>query len=93
MSDLKEKWKTLSSKRENLLKRKATIETTYEVRRQQLKSLEDECRQLGFDPETLSNDVEELRKKVETEMSEFEKNLDEADKKISSIEKSIEMDK
>lgn len=93
MSDLKEKWKILSSKREDLLKRKASIELTYEVRKQQLKNLEDECQQLGFNPETLPQDVEKLRKEVETEMADFEQNLEDVGNKISSIEKSIEMDK
>lgn len=90
MDDLEIRYKQYLTKREDILKKKLKIEAALSERKKNLKEAIDECRKLGYDPDTLQDDIKKLREILVTKLSVCESDIKEVEEQIAPMLKEIE---
>jgi len=90
MDDLDVRYKEYMAKRETVIKNKLKVEAALTERKKRLKEAIEECKSLGYDPETLVDDIKKLREVLITKLSVCESDLQEVETQLAPMLKEIE---
>jgi hypothetical protein len=83
-------YRNLVARRDSLQQDKARIEATLDARRKDLKSLLDQARKEGFDPDNLKDEIRRLKEVLRLKLDNFSTELDEAATMMDPMLKEIE---
>ena len=90
MEDIESRYKEYVTKREKLAQAKMKIEAALTERKKHLKEAMEECRSLGFNPDTLSEDLRKMKEVLLVKLSVCESDLNVAEEQIAPMLKEIE---
>lgn len=90
MDDLETRYKSYLARRDVVVQNKLKIEAALSERKKNLKEAIDECKSLGYNPDTLAEDIKKLREVLVTKLSVCESDLQEVEVQLSPMLKEIE---
>ena len=90
MDDLETRYKSYLARRDVVVQNKLKIEAALSERKKNLKEAIDECKGLGYNPDTLAEDIKKLREVLVTKLSVCESDLQEVEVQLSPMLKEIE---
>lgn len=90
MEDIESRYKEYLTKRERVVQAKMKIEAALTERKKQLRETMEECKKLGYDPDTISDDIKKMKEVLLTKLSICESDLDAAEESIIPMLKEIE---
>lgn len=83
--DLAERYKSLSQRRDTLMRDKNKIEAELEARKRNLKAKMEEAKKEGFNPDSLADDIKRSEEVLRLKVDNFETELDEAERKMAPM--------
>lgn len=89
-TDIETKLKNLQSRREAVKASKMKIEAELEARKRNLRSIMNECKEAGFDPDNVADEVTKLEEVIRVKLEVFEADLATAEAQIAPMMKEIE---
>ena len=90
MDDLESRYKNYVAKRDSTVQNKLKIEAALAERKKNLREAMEECKNHGFNPDTLSDDVKKLKEILVVKLGVCESDLATADSQLSPMLKEIE---
>jgi hypothetical protein len=90
MEDLELKYKELTGKREKLVQTKLKIEAALSERKKNLREAMEECKNLGYNPDTLSEDIKKLKEVLLVKLNMFEADLQSAEEMMAPMLREID---
>lgn len=85
MDELEEKYKVLTNRRQKLVDQKTAIKAELAARRRALKSLMDEAREEGFDPDNLAAEIQHLSQVITVKLENYEADISAAEEMIQPM--------
>lgn len=89
MDDIETKYKELVERLNKLSAAKMKIEAEAEARKRSLRTVMEECKKAGFDPDTLPEFIKKTEEVLEVKMSVFESDLKTAETQIEPFMKGM----
>ncbi len=90
MADSIEKqWEDLQAKRNSLLQAKTKIETILDAKKKDLREAIQECKDAGYNPDTLANDIKKAEEVCSLKLENYKADLDAAEKILTPMIESI----
>lgn len=86
MDDKIEKYQELQKKASDLKTKKIQLETEYNSKKNNLKELVQEVKDLGYDPNKLGQIIKEKEEELSKQIDTFEKDITEVSIKLAEIE-------
>jgi chaperonin cofactor prefoldin len=83
------KYKELSAKRETLVTNKMKVDAELAARKRALRDAMEECKKMGFNPDTLAEDIKKMKEVLNVKLSVFEADLVSAEEAIKPLLKEI----
>ena len=90
MEDIETRYKQYKLKRDKALQNKLKIEAALAERRKNLREAMEECRSMGYDPDTLSEDIKKLKEVLLVKLSVCESDLKAAEEQMEPMLREIE---
>ena len=90
MEDIEQRYKDSLAKRDRILQSKMKIEAALTERKKSLREAMEECKKLGFNPDTLSDDLKKMKEVLLVKLSVFESDLNVADEALTPMLREIE---
>jgi hypothetical protein len=87
--DYEAKYKELSTKRETLVTNKMKVDAELAARKRALRDAMEECKKMGFNPDTLAEDIKKMKEVLNVKLSVFEADLVSAEEAIKPLLKEI----
>jgi len=85
LEQIEEKYRLLIQRRDSLIQSKFKIEAELGSRKRQLKSILEEAKKAGFDPDDLPSEIKKHKEILITKMNILEAELDEAENRIKPM--------
>jgi hypothetical protein len=85
LEQIEEKYKSLIKRRDALIQSKFKIEAELSSRKRQLKSILEEAKKAGFDPDDLPAEIKKHKEILLTKMNILEAELNEAENRIKPM--------
>ena len=88
--DISQKYKELLARREKLSHSKMKVEAALAERKKNLRDAMEECKSMGYNPDTLAEDLKKLKEVLVVKLGVFEADLQSAEDQINPMVKEIE---
>lgn len=90
MEDIETRYKACLAKRERVLQSKLKVEAALSERKKNLREAMEECKKLGYNPDTIADDLKKMKEILLVKLSVFESDLNVADEALAPMLKEIE---
>jgi hypothetical protein len=89
IEEIEQRWKRLTSRREDIIRSKTKVETILDSRKKILKETISACRVAGFDPDTLVEEVRRKKQVLSLKLDAFDADLTSAEQMLAPMLKEI----
>ena len=86
MDDKVAKFQKLQKKATSLKEKKIELETQYKTKKESLKDLVKEVKDMGYDPNKLGQIIKQKEEALDEQLESFEKDITEVSNKLAEIE-------
>ena len=90
MSDIESRSKSATARYNVLVTSQMKVEAEHEARKRALRSITDDCRKAGFNPDTIADEIKKMKEVISVKLDVFEADLTSAEDQIRPMMKDIE---
>jgi chaperonin cofactor prefoldin len=90
MDDIETRYKDYATKREKVLQSKMKLEAALSERKKNLREAMEECKKMGYNPDTLAEDLKKMKEVLLVKLSVCEADLSAAEEQLAPMLKEIE---
>ena len=90
MSDIESRSKSATARYNVIVADKMKIDAEHEARKRALRSVIEECRKAGFNPDTIADEIKKMKEVISVKLYLFEADLASAEDQIRPMMKDIE---